>query len=128
MDGPGKRIPSEAAAGSNSAGRASSLLAGRTGSPQCTRVARSRAQAQHWETRQERREPRRPRERVRPTSFIPARADARRPDLYEPHVLAQSSGVVQNSAKSTFSVDTDGSGGKEKVEPKSEVRVYGRGK
>jgi hypothetical protein len=61
-------------------------------------------------------------------SMYPSFGGAGNPDLYEPHVLAQSSGVVQNSAKSTFSVDTDGSGGKEKVEPKSEVRVYGRGK
>lgn len=60
--------------------------------------------------------------------MYPSFGGAGNPDLYEPHVLAQSSGVVQNSAKSTFSVDTDGSGGKEKVEPKSEVRVYGRGK
>ncbi|KAF2855782.1 hypothetical protein T440DRAFT_513874 [Plenodomus tracheiphilus IPT5] len=43
----------------------------------------------------------------------------------------QSSSGPQSSGKSSFSVDTDGSGGgkdkKEKVDPKSEVRYYGRG-
>ncbi|KAF2994507.1 hypothetical protein E8E13_002635 [Curvularia kusanoi] len=63
-------------------------------------------------------------------SMYPAFGGALHPDLYEPHVLAQSNreaAAVQNSAKSNFSVDSEGSGGKEKVEPKSEVRVYGRG-
>lgn len=43
----------------------------------------------------------------------------------------QTDSAPQSSGKSSFSVDTEGSGGKdrkEKVDVKSEVRVYGRGK
>ena len=61
-------------------------------------------------------------------SLYPAFGGALHPDLYEPQALARSGTTVQSSAKSSFSVDTEGSGGKDKVEPKSEVRVYGRGK
>lgn len=61
-------------------------------------------------------------------SMYPAFGGALHPDLYEPQALARSVVAPQSSAKSSFSVDTDGSGGKDKVEPKSEVRVYGRGK
>ena len=53
------------------------------------------------------------------------------PDLYEPQALARNGAAAQSSGKSSFSVDTEGSGGKpdkDKVEAKSEVRVYGRGK
>lgn len=61
-------------------------------------------------------------------SIYPAFGGALHPDLYEPQTLARSGIAPQSSAKSSFSVDTEGSGGKDKVEPKSEVRVYGRGK
>ncbi|KAJ4990310.1 hypothetical protein SVAN01_04192 [Stagonosporopsis vannaccii] len=60
-------------------------------------------------------------------SMYPAFGGALHPDLYEPQALARSGVATQSSAKSSFSVDTEGSGGKEKVDPKSEVRVYGRG-
>ncbi|KAJ4379729.1 hypothetical protein N0V86_004911 [Didymella sp. IMI 355093] len=63
-------------------------------------------------------------------SMYPAFGGALHPDLYEPQVLARTNAAAQSSAKSSFSVDTEGSGSrgeKEKVEPKSEVRVYGRG-
>ncbi|PSN62206.1 hypothetical protein BS50DRAFT_140421 [Corynespora cassiicola Philippines] len=45
------------------------------------------------------------------------------------HFQASSAGDVNSSGKSTFSVDTNSSKGdpKSKVQPKSEVRVYGRG-
>ncbi|KAJ4353021.1 hypothetical protein N0V95_003739 [Ascochyta clinopodiicola] len=63
-------------------------------------------------------------------SMYPAFGGALHPDLYEPQALARSNAAAQSSGKSTFSVDTDGSGSraeKDKVEAKSEVRVYGRG-
>jgi hypothetical protein len=44
---------------------------------------------------------------------------------------SQSSATAQSSSKSSYSVDTEGSTGKDKkdkVDPKSEVRYYGRGK
>lgn len=65
-------------------------------------------------------------------SMYPAFGGALHADLYEPQVLARSNAAAaQSSAKSSFSVDTEGSGGKgekDKVEPESKVRVYGRGK
>lgn len=64
-------------------------------------------------------------------SMYPAFGGALHPDLYEPQALARSGTVVQSSGKSSFSVDSENSGNrveKDKVEPKSEVRVYGRGK
>ncbi|KZM25914.1 uncharacterized protein EKO05_0009197 [Ascochyta rabiei] len=63
-------------------------------------------------------------------SMYPAFGGSLHPDLYEPQALARSNAAVQSSGKSSLSVDTDGSGGradKDKVEAKSEVRVYGRG-
>ncbi|KAF1928053.1 uncharacterized protein M421DRAFT_421241 [Didymella exigua CBS 183.55] len=63
-------------------------------------------------------------------SMYPAFGGALHPDLYEPQALARINPAVQSSAKSSFSVETEGSGGKadkDKVEAKSEVRVYGRG-
>ncbi|KAF9694616.1 hypothetical protein EKO04_007429 [Ascochyta lentis] len=63
-------------------------------------------------------------------SMYPAFGGALHPDLYEPQALARSNAAAQSSSKSSYSVDTDGSGGradKDKVEAKSEVRVYGRG-
>ena len=63
--------------------------------------------------------------------MYPAFGGALHPDLYEPQALARSGAGAQSSDKSTFSVNTEGSGDraeKDKVEPKSEVRVYGRGK
>lgn len=65
-------------------------------------------------------------------SMYPAFGGALHPDLYEPQALAKSSpaagSAAQSSAKSSFSVDTEGSSGKDKVDAKSEIRVYGRGK
>ena len=64
-------------------------------------------------------------------SMYPAFGGALHPDLYEPQALTRSGAGAQSSDKSTFSVNTEGSGDraeKDKVEPKSEVRVYGRGK
>jgi hypothetical protein len=64
-------------------------------------------------------------------SMYPAFGGALHPDLYEPQALARGGTAAQSSGKSSFSVDTEGSGGREakdKVEAKSEARVYGRGK
>ena len=64
-------------------------------------------------------------------SMYPAFGGSLHPDLYEPQALARNGAAAQSSGKSSFSVDTEGSGGKpdkDKVEAKSEVRVYGRGK
>lgn len=89
-------------------------------SPAAQRPARLDSMPSHGSQRSQRSPP--------GPSMYPAFGGALHPDLYEPHVLARSSGPIQSSAKSSFSVDTDGSGGKDKVDPKSEVRVYGRGK
>ena len=64
-------------------------------------------------------------------SMYPAFGGALHPDLYESQALTRSGPAAQSSGKSSFSVDTESSGGrgeKDKVDPKSDVRVYGRGK
>lgn len=92
-------------------------------SPAAQRPARLESMPSHGSQRSQRSPP--------GPSMYPAFGGALHPDLYEPQALARSNPGVQSSAKSSFSVDTEGSGGKadkDKVEPKSEVRVYGRGK
>lgn len=90
-------------------------------SPAAQRPARLDSMPSHGSQRSQRSPP--------GPSMYPAFGGALHPDLYEPQALARSG--LQSSAKSSFSVDTEGSGGraeKDKVEVKSEVRVYGRGK
>jgi hypothetical protein len=63
-------------------------------------------------------------------SFYPAFGGGLHPDYSATQSSRPTTGVPQSSAKSSFSVDTESSGGREqrdKVDPKSDVRVYGRG-
>lgn len=92
-------------------------------SPAAQRPARIDSMPSHGSQRSQRSPP--------GPSMYPAFGGALNPDLYEPQALARGGPAAQSSGKSTVSVDTEGSGGraeKDKVEVKSEVRVYGRGK
>ncbi|KAF2631096.1 hypothetical protein BU25DRAFT_437652 [Macroventuria anomochaeta] len=88
-------------------------------SPAAQRPARLDSMPSHGSQRSQRSPP--------GPSMYPAFGGALHPDLYEPQALARSGAAAQSSAKSSFSIDTEGSGDKDKVDPKSEVRVYGRG-